>query len=545
MRALISRRRFIQGFGGGVAAAVLLAACGRFRGTLDISGAICGAEAARGHRLREGNFPHPSKIENVDCVIVGGGISGLSAAWRLHQDGFEDYVLLELEGQSGGNARGGENQISAYPWGAHYVPLVNSESESMMRLFQDLGVISGFDAAKRPVYNEFYLCAEPEERLFIQGQWQNGLVPREGLSLAEREEMARFHERMAGFGAAKGVDGRWAFALPMALSSADPQFRELDRMSMAEWMDGEGFRSKPLRWYIDYCCRDDFGTPASQASAWAGIHYFAGRRGIAANAEPNTVVTWPEGNGWLAQRLREACGDRVRCDALVYKIAREGEVRRIEYWDARQDATVALRAKQVIYAAPRFTAAYVLEEYLQSRPATLEKFHYAPWLVANISLPRPPSGRGVPLAWDNVLYESPGLGYVVATHQQLRSVPGPTVLTYYRPLDGALPPQARREALARPYSEWQKAILADLSQAHPELSDRAERIDVWLWGHGMIRPEPGFLWGAARRQACEALPGLHFANSDMSGMSLFEEAHERGIAAADAVLRSFGRKAAS
>lgn len=499
----------------------------------------------RGHRLREGKFPVPTRLKNVDCVIVGGGISGLSAAWRLQQGGFEDYVVLELEERSGGNSRGGENNISAYPWGAHYVPLVNSESDSMMRLFQDLGVITGFDLAKRPVYNEVYLCAEPEERLFLHGQWQSGLVPREGLDLAEREEMAQFHERMARFGAAKGADGRWAFALPIDLSSTDPQFLQLDRISMVEWMEGEGFRSKPLRWYVDYCCRDDFGTPASQASAWAGIHYFAGRRGVAANAEPNTVVTWPEGNAWLAQRLRETSGDRIQCDAVVYKIARDGDSRRIEYWDAKLDVSTAVRAKQVIYAAPRFTSGYVIEEYLQSRPVFLEKFHYAPWLVANISLPRPPSSRGAPLAWDNVLYESPGLGYVVATHQQLRSVPGPTVLTYYRPLDDALPSQARREALARPYLEWQKSILKDLSQAHPEIPDRAEQIDVWLWGHGMIRPEPGFLWGQERRQACDALPGLHFANSDMSGMSLFEEAHERGIAAAEAVLRFFGRKAAS
>ena len=34
-------------------------------------------------------------------------------------------------------------------------------------------------------------------------------------------------------------------------------------------------------------------------------------------------------------------------------------------------------------------------------------------------------------AWDNVLHDSPGLGYVVATHQQMRMRTGATVFTYY------------------------------------------------------------------------------------------------------------------
>ncbi|MDL1871584.1 FAD-dependent oxidoreductase [Deltaproteobacteria bacterium PRO3] len=543
MKPLWTRRRFLQGFGVGIAAAGLLAACGRLGGSRrEIPGRICGADAARAHRLRAGGFPAPSRVEQASCVIVGGGIAGLSAAWRLRKAGFEDFVLLELDEASGGNSRGGENAISAYPWGAHYVPLANPESESVLRLFQELGVVSGFDAAGRPRYHELYLCAEPEERLFLQGAWQSGIVPREGLSFEERDEMARFHEKMAAFGVAKGGDGRWAFAIPVDLSSRDRKFLALDRQSMAQWLEGEGLRSRPLRWYVDYCCRDDFGTPADQVSAWAGIHYFAGRRGQAANAEPNTVLTWPEGNGWLARRLREACGDRLRCDAVVYKVAAEGSGRRVEYWDARGDETRALRADQVIYAAPRFTAAYTVEEYQRSRPEALAAFHYAPWLVANLSLPRPPRGKGAPLAWDNVLYESPGLGYVVATHQGLKSVPGPTVLTYYRPLDHEAPVAARRAALGRSYAEWREMILEDLGRAHPELREEAEHLDVWLWGHGMIRPEPGFLWGPARAAAGRGLPGLHFAHSDMSGMSLFEEAHERGIAAADAVLKSLGKK---
>ena len=56
-------------------------------------------------------------------MIVGGGMAGLSAAWRLDKRGFHDFVLLEMERQAGGNSRWGENEISKFPWAAHYVPV--------------------------------------------------------------------------------------------------------------------------------------------------------------------------------------------------------------------------------------------------------------------------------------------------------------------------------------------------------------------------------------------------------------------------------------
>jgi len=60
---------------------------------------------------------------------------------------------------------------------------------------------------------------------------------------------------------------------------------------------------------------------------------------------------------------------------------------------------------------------------------------------------------------------------------------------------------------------------------------------VFRWGHAMVRPVPGFMSGGART-ALSALRGrVHLAHSDLSGMSLFEEATYRGATAAEAVLR--------
>src|SRR5690606_27426450 len=58
-----------------------------------------------------------------------------------------------------------------------------------------------------------------------------------------------------------------------------------------------------LRWYFDYCCRDEYGVDASLTSAWAGVHYFCSRHGSARNADTGAVLTWPNGLGFLAQGL--------------------------------------------------------------------------------------------------------------------------------------------------------------------------------------------------------------------------------------------------
>ena len=76
-------------------------------------------------------------------------MAGLSAAWRLDKRGFRDFVLLEMEPQTGGNSRWGQNDITAFPWAAHYVPVPDGRA-LVRELFEELGVLktaSGTSAA--------------------------------------------------------------------------------------------------------------------------------------------------------------------------------------------------------------------------------------------------------------------------------------------------------------------------------------------------------------------------------------------------------------
>ena len=469
-------------------------------------------------------------------VIIGAGVAGLATGYRLSKAGLHDFLLLDVEKQPGGNATSGGNAVSAYPWGAHYVPLLTAEATAVRQLFEELGVITGQDAHGLPIYHEYYLCADPRERLHLHGRWQDGLVPTIGLTADEEGQYKRFFALMESLKSRTGKDGKRLFAIPLEHISQDPDWLALDGMTLAEWMEREGFTSPHLRWYADYCCRDDFGIAYTETSAWAGLHYYASRNGKAANAEPATILTWPEGNGWLVNQLAEPIQANIATLALAYAVTEDGDRVTVDYWDETTRQSRRITAQAAVIAVPRLVASRLLK----SNKISAEAFSYSPWAVANITLSRLPEGKGMPLSWDNVVYRSPLLGYVVATHQITQMQPVKTVITYYWPLSHRSPAEARKEALARPYEEWQQIILGELLHIHPELDGQVERMDLWLWGHAMVRPTRGFIWGEARKRALTQYPPIFTPHSDMSGISLFEEAYTHGVRAAEGVLAHLG-----
>ncbi|MEO8375092.1 MAG: FAD-dependent oxidoreductase [Sphingomonas bacterium] len=531
----VSRRGVIAGSVGAVAAIGAGAAAWHARDTA-IPGTLDGADFTRGHRLRDGaGFPEPSRTIETNIAILGGGVAGLSAAWTLAEAGVKDFRLFELEDRAGGNARSGRNAVSAYPLGAHYLPIPNVEAKGVLRLLERLGIVTGRDGGK-PVFDPYQLVSDPDERLLHLGKWQEGLIPTIGLTPADKHDLNAFFAAMAAFRDRRDAADRPAFALPMEYSARDPDLLALDKLSISAWLDGQGWHSPILRGHVRYACRDDYGTEPDQVSAWAGIHYFASRRGVAANASSETVLTWPEGNGHLVGRMAARLAPQIQCGQIVHRIRAVEKGVEIHSFDVASGKTVRVTARSAILATPHF----VTRRLVPSGQLADGSFDYAPWIVANITVDRPPAGRGFGLAWDNVSWTSRSLGYVVATHQSLKTTPGPTVLSWYLPLSDMSPADARHALLAEPLDHWQTMVRDDLLQTNPDLAGAISRIDIWRWGHAMIRPTPGFFWSGAREAAARPQPPLFFAHSDLSGLSLFEEAHYRGTRAAQEAMTHLG-----
>jgi hypothetical protein len=409
-------------------------------------------------------------------------------------------------------------------------------------LLDEMGILEGRNPDGEPVVAEQFLVRDPQERVFYKGRWYDGLYLHAGATAEDRAQLKAFQAEINRWVGWRDGRGRRAFALPVATGSDDAEVTALDRLTMAEWLDRHGFTSPRLRWWVNYGCRDDYGSTLEETSAWAGLFYFASRV-RRPGAEPQPFMTWPEGNGRVVAHFYRQVRDRVRLGwAAADVVPTDPEGRRgvdvVAVDQAGREAR-GFHADQVIFAAPQFLTRYLIRPYRESPPRHAAAFEHGAWMVANLFLKDRPKGRGFPLSWDNVLYESPSLGYVVATHQRGQDY-GPTVFTYYYPLCDPNPRTARARLLGTDWQGWADVALADLGRAHPTLRELVERIDVMRWGHAMVRPRPGFVWGGARVAAALPFRGIHFAHADLSGVGLFEEAFYHGVRAADEVLAARG-----
>ncbi|MCB9232956.1 MAG: FAD-dependent oxidoreductase [Bacteroidia bacterium] len=537
----MTRLQFLKWMGVSLAAATLPLGCNPFSGRRKIEGGMVNPAVETGHLLRKGQFPVPTETLNTKVVIIGAGISGLAAAWHLKKAGINDFLLLDLENEAGGNAASGQNETSAYPWGAHYLPLPDLRNTELLDFLTEIGVITGKTEDGMPVYRPEYLCQAPQERLYMHGIWQSSLVPQTGMSAAENQEFHEFFAFIEEMKRSTGEDGKPLFSIPLDSSSEDAATRALDQQSFAEFLQSKGWNSMPFRWYMDYCCKDDYGALARDVSAWAGIHYFAARTGKGFEAGESAVLTWPEGNGFLAQKLFARVKENFRGNALVYQATQSEQGAECSFFDPKAGKSFQVQAQKLIMAAPHFVRSRLMPGQELSTP-----LHHAPWVVANVTLHCEPGHNDIAEAWDSVAYGRESLGYINATQQKMSGFPGSkSQITWYHALAGKDPREARQEAFSQTWEHWKEMVVADLSYMHKDIGDLIERIEVRTWGHGMVAPVPGYIWGKTRQSLIQPQGNIHFAHTDLSGISLFEEGFYQGRRAAEEVLGEISVNSAS
>ncbi|MCX7639655.1 MAG: FAD-dependent oxidoreductase [Pyrinomonadaceae bacterium] len=527
-----TRREILKAFLG----LPFLMACDNRSKIENIAGEIVGADVLNGHKILSNPLFEVSNNnrERKTVVIVGGGVSGLSAAWKLKRDGFNDFILLELEPKIGGTSQSGENELTGYPWGAHYLPVPFKENSLLITLLDEMNLIEGRTDEGEVIIKEEFLCRQPEERVFYKGRWYEGLYLHVGENDQDKIDLENFQKEIDFWIDWRDSSAKRAFTLPVANCSEDAFVNELDKISFEDWLRQKGFSSERLFWYCDYACRDDYGLKLHETSAWAGLFYFCSRvRKSGEESQP--FITFPEGNGRFVKHFYSKVKENVKLKSLVCEIIPKEDSIEVVYLDISDKKYRLVEAQKVIFSAPIFTAKHIIRDFKENMPSYLKEFEHNAWFVANLFLkdrPKPRFNRDFPLSWDNVIYESPSLGYVCATHQSGIDY-GATVFTYYYPMCAEKDGRAKLFSLS--WKELTDIILTDLWRAHRDIYSLVERIDIMRWGHAMISPRVGFVRSEALKKAKKPYRGIHFANTDLSGVALFEEAFYHGTRAAEEI----------
>lgn len=494
--------------------------CGKKAKTLLLK--ITGTNHILGHQLWAKDFPQFSEVIHTQYLIVGGGISGLSACRTFHQNNEHDYLLLEMEDHLGGNSSNGQNKVSKFPLGAHYLPLPNKENTEIIEFLTENGICQGIDENGELILDEYQMTFPQQERLFYKNSWQNDIVPQKGISKEVQNELSRFFTMMDEFRLKKDLKGSYWFAIPVQDSSREDEVLQLEKKLFKAWLKEHHFQSEELLWLLDYSCRDDYGLGIDYVSAWAGIHYFAGRKNNWSKKYKDQVFTWPEGNARLTQYFSTYSKGKSLTNCLVFDVKINDKVE-VLYFDNIQKKTKKIIAEKVLFAAPQF----VNERILTNRKTP--SFQYVPWLLTTITL-KNEFGGDEELAWDNVIYGSSGLGYIYDQHQNLNQVMGEKVITYYKSFSTHDCKKARRKLYSMKEAELKDLVLEDLKKAHPLIEDFILEMQFHKIGHAMIAPVPNQIFGEEAVRAKASIDGkIFFAHSDLSGISIFEEAFYQGM----------------
>jgi oxygen-dependent protoporphyrinogen oxidase len=284
-----------------------------------------------------------------DAVVVGGGIAGLTAAWRLRD---LDTILLEAEPRVGGRIKSVERDGRWVSVGAHMFPgpgslLWDLLDELDLELTPIRGSLLGIAYRGRVVTGgraetfPFRLPLSPAARLsFVRA----GLRIRR--DAARYNELAREHDRLRLL---EFLDDRtWAEYLGPVHPQVEAIFRATANRLTAE---------------------------PDEVAAGCMVALFAH---VWSTGGVELAFNLRSGPSSLPEELARRLGDRVVTDARVTEIVREAGFVRVRYGDAEVSARCA------IVTTPAHVARQIVVDLPPETAAALDAIVYGPFVVAGI-----------------------------------------------------------------------------------------------------------------------------------------------------------------
>ncbi len=536
----MNRRQFLGRATGFMAASQLMAGCTWPSWTMIppwLPVKLVDTGQQMGHRLRDLRaMPTAHANRTVDTLILGSGVAGLTAAWRLQQQGHTDVLMLSGT-EWMGNASAGQWSGISYPRGAHYLPFPTAESGHVAEILRATGVLQGTALGRADSYDERVVVHAAAERVYAEGRWHDGVLPPLPVGSIAAEQVARFFQWTDGLKGQRGADGHLLFAIPVVLSSQDAAWQALDQLTFAAWLTQQGYDATELLWYLDYCCRDDYGAGLARVSAWAGLHYFASRLHEDETQDQTSLLTWGGGLNALTTQMYQQC-QTPSLPLTAIQLRESANGAQVLAMDQAGQVT-QIQARRVIAAMPLHALQYVWSDLFNAHQGSDRLLPQHPWLVANVWIDGVlPERDGEPMAWENLIYGSQSLGFVNATHQRFgQTRPLQTVLTCYHALANRSPEAGRLWLKTASVPEMLDLVLQDLFAAYgTHLWSCVAGVELCVRGHAMSAPSVGFRQNRLLQDLQQKQGAVLVAHSDLSGYSVFEEASYWGWQAAARVL---------
>jgi spermidine dehydrogenase len=425
------------------------------------------------HEVRDGYvFARPPISKRYDIVIVGGGASGLSAAYFLRQ---HNFLLLEKEPHWGGNAYLEEYQGQAFATGSAF-DMKGSSSEHLAR---ELGLT--------------LLPINSPDPSILNGKW---IPDTWGAGLDELPYSGPVRDSFK--------------KLRTDLLALDPSrnMAQFDSAPFSEYL--KGYTPEVKQWWDGYGL-SNWGANADDTSAYIAISEF---KDIVNLAKSDPRVTLPGGNGALTRKLADTLlpqfSERMLADATIVAVEPEKTAVRITY--VKDGVVQAVGAKLAIMATPKFITWRLLSGIPEDQLDAMQSFRYCPYPVINMIFEKPLYTR----AYDTWCPGNTFTDFIVADWV-MRNQPG------YQPKNGIL-------SFYTPYSELKRDdllhiekcrqiasnALRDFQKLQPGFDLVPLEIHFYRRGHPMFVPRPE-MFSKIIPRARKPLERVFFANTDSVG----------------------------
>jgi monoamine oxidase len=425
------------------------------------------------HQVRDGKvFSRPAVAAHHDVVIVGGGVSGLSAAYLMRH---RDFLLLEKEPHWGGNAYIMEFEGNAYATGSAFL----EKSENTFSFAKEIGL------EPLPINNWDGSIINGE---FIADFWGEGLnhLP---YPAAVCEGFKKFRKEMLAI---------------------DIQKRHIELFNIPFSNFLKGYPDEIKQWWDNYG-PSNWGAASEDSAAMLPIYELQNTWGADKKDER---YTWPGGLGAITRKLAEILQpkfpERMPAGATTVAVVPGKNDVEVTYMHGAELKTVA--AKTVIMATPKFITRRIVEGIPEKQSDAMHQIRYIPYPVVNLIFDKPVFNKG----YDTWCPGNTFTDFIVADWT-IRNQPGYkqkyNIISCYTPMHEEDRGYLLTEISARKVAQ---NVLRDFQKLFPGSNIDPIEVHIYRRGHPLYMSTPK-LFTEVQPLARQPMDRVFFANTDSEG----------------------------